>query len=136
MWSIAVELIHPTRSLTACNVGNSRCRRALLMWPPLSTCSWRRCSAPSTDSTAARSASVGGAARVLRSMKSSVSRHCECDWKLVDVHRRGLELGGSALRVGSVDGDDVDGDLVREVERHEHQSGPQTGVDASRCFDR
>src|SRR3954447_6829273 len=123
MWSIAVELIQPTRSFTACSVGSSKCRRALLTWPPLTTCNCRDPSAPSTDWTADRSASVGGAARVLTSMKSSVSCHGERDGQLVDAHRRRFELGGAALRIGGIDRDDVDVDLVGEVERHEDQPG-------------
>ena len=52
-----------------------------------------------------------------RSMRSSVSRDCQGNRELVDADRGRLELGGAALRIGGVDRDDVDVDLVGEVER-------------------
>ena len=55
---------------------------------------------------------------------------------LVDANRGGLELGRAGLRIGGVDGQEVRGHVVREVQGHEGQTWAQAGVVAHRDQDR
>ena len=52
--------------------------------------------------------------------------------QLVDPDRARLELGGAGLGIGGVDGEDVGGHLVREMEGHEGKAGAQRSVEPNR----
>ena len=57
------------------------------------------------------------------------------DLELLDPDGRGLEFGRAGLRVRGVDRQQVDGDLVLEVHRHEREPRPQRLVDPDRRLD-
>ena len=53
----------------------------------------------------------------------------------VDPDRACLELGSAGLGVGGVDGQDIGGDLVREMEGHEGEAGSQRRLKPNRRLD-
>ena len=78
---------------------------------------------------------VGRRGRPETEIHSGTPASAGADQGALDADRGRLELGGSRFRVGGVDGQEVGRHVVREVERHERETGPQPGIDPDRCLD-